>query len=77
MLSSTLTQKGQVTIPVAYRQALNLEAGDSLEFKQSGDFLILRPVKKNNVMDLYGFLPKPKKALSIDQINEIIESKHS
>jgi len=35
--SSTLTSKGQVTMPVEIRRALNLNAGDDLEFIQLSD----------------------------------------
>jgi len=33
MLSSTLTSKGQATIPAEVRHALNLKSGDRLTFK--------------------------------------------
>jgi len=34
MSTATLTTKGQITIPVDVRRALNVEAGDRVEFVQ-------------------------------------------
>ena len=39
---STLTQKGQTTIPGAIRKALNLRPGDRIEYEIEGDHAIVR-----------------------------------
>ena len=53
MALTTLTNKGQVTIPKAVRDSLGLHPGDKLEFvvTQSGEALF-RPVTKR-VDDVY------------------------
>lgn len=42
MFHSLLTNKGQTTIPIAVRSALNMRPGDTLEYSVQGDEVILR-----------------------------------
>ena len=42
---TTIDKAGRVVIPKPLREALNLEAGDSLELESSGDQITLRPVR--------------------------------
>ena len=44
MDTSTLTQKGQVTIPAHIRKRLGLRTGDRVAFVQQGDQVLVRPV---------------------------------
>ena len=73
---STMTSKGQVTIPKEIRDLLELHSGDRLEFTfEKGGRLVVTPVKKN-VDDLFGRLFKPERAaLSIEAINEALRQK--
>ena len=61
MSAATLTSKGQITIPAAVRRRLGLNAGDQVEFVETGegDFAI-RPVI-DDVRSLKGLLGKPRK----------------
>ncbi len=68
---STITSKGQVTIPAVVRNALHLEAGSQLEFIVQGNSLLAIPINKS-VVDLEGILPKPDKSLSCEEIDNII-----
>jgi len=42
MPTSTLTSRGQTTIPKAIREALQLQPGDRVEFIQEDDRVVLR-----------------------------------
>jgi len=43
---TTITSKGQITIPLRVRKKLNLKAGDQLEFDESATVLTARRVVK-------------------------------
>ena len=43
-MKSTLTEKGQVTIPKPLRDSLGLEAGQELEFEERGGTLVVTRV---------------------------------
>jgi AbrB family looped-hinge helix DNA binding protein len=45
MHTATITSKGQITIPLAVRQALGLHAGTQLDFAVEGDGLKLVPLR--------------------------------
>lgn len=73
---TTVTNKGQVTIPKAVRDSVGLKTGDKLEFViiESGE-AFLRPVTKK-VDDVFGRLHKPgKKPVSIEEMDDSIKQK--
>lgn len=43
--SSTLTSKGQVTVPQEVRTRLGLKRGDRVEFVTEGDRTVIRPAR--------------------------------
>ncbi len=58
--ATTITQKGQVTIPAPVRKALGLKPGDQINFKVTGKTKAeIKPKKRFSIMSLYGSL-KPK-----------------
>ena len=72
MATSTLTTKGQVTIPLDVRQRLGLDAGDRIEFVEieNGVFAIKPAI--DDVRSLKGLLRKPKKPVSIEDMKAAI-----
>ena len=55
---STMTSKGQVTIPVEMRRRLGLSPSDKVEFEMDDkDEITLRPAQKLTILDLAGSLP--------------------
>ncbi len=72
MSTATMTTKGQITIPVDVRRALNVEAGDRVEFVQiePGRFEVVAATR--SVRELKGRFGKPKQAVSIDDMNAAI-----
>ena len=75
MSTSTMTTKGQVTIPIEIREAMNIHSGDVLEFFVESDGRMSVLVQTKDVRDLKKLLPKPKKKLSIEEMNALIAKK--
>ena len=74
MLHSKVTQKGQVTIPAKVREELNINEGDTVHFTQIDKDTISISVRKNlSLKSLAGFLQKPDKSITLDEMQEIIE----
>jgi antitoxin PrlF len=57
--SSTISSKGQVTVPLEIRQRLGLKEGDRVEFVVEGERTILRPAQapENPFEKYFGVLP--------------------
>ena len=53
MSYSTLTRKGQVTIPKPLRDRLGLHLGDRISFHLRGEEIVLKPVHRT-ILDLQG-----------------------
>ena len=53
MSTSTITRKGQVTIPKGIRQALELREGERVFFVQRGDEIVIK-VLRGNILELKG-----------------------
>ena len=59
---SNVTKKGQVTIPMAIREKLDIAYGEKVEFAvNEQDEVVIRPVKVN-LEDVYGILKNHKPA---------------
>ncbi|SHE58666.1 looped-hinge helix DNA binding domain-containing protein, AbrB family [Modicisalibacter ilicicola DSM 19980] len=72
MTTSTLTSKGQVTIPAQVRASLGVGAGDRIEFVEveEGKFAIL--AVNRSIQELKGMIRKPKRPVSIEEMNAAI-----
>lgn len=72
MTTATLTSKGQITIPADVRRALNVQTGDRVEFVQvqPGRFELVAATR--SVRELKGMFGKPKRTVSIDEMNRTI-----
>ena len=72
---STLTSKGQLTVPKEVRELLKLKTGDKIQFMINKEGKIeLSPIKVR-LKDLKGILPPPKKKVTLkDMENAIIDS---
>ena len=49
-MKATLTSKGQITIPLAIRQRLGLQAGQILEFDEEAPYIMAVPVFDEEAM---------------------------
>lgn len=70
MHSSSLTSKGQVTIPAEIRQQLGFHSGDKVGFLIEDDHIILFR-KQNDIEAAFGIC-KPKRTASLKDIEEAI-----
>lgn len=67
---STLTSKGQTTVPKAIRESLRLKSGDRITFTLMPDRTVLMRVKNKSVMSLAGSLRRRgRKALPVEELS--------
>ena len=57
-MESTLTSKGQTTIPKDIRDSLGIKSGDRMTFTLMPDGTVLLRIKNKSVMNLAGSLRK-------------------
>jgi len=75
MSTSTLTSKGQTTIPKDVRKRLNLHPGDRLEFViDEGGRLLVLPASID-VSELAGMLKSPARPVSVEDMNRAIRNR--
>ena len=67
---ATLTSKGQITIPADIRKQLNLEAYDKVYFEVKEDRVILRPVRREDLLAVYNSVSAKDKDTDIHTIRE-------
>jgi antitoxin PrlF len=77
MEATKLTIKGQVTIPKKVRNALGIQAGDSVFFSVEGETAVLKPFIKKSLLDFYGSLPVKRKYPGSDAIRREVHQKIS
>ncbi len=71
-MTSTVTSKGQVTIPVEARRRLRIVPGTKLEFVICDDGrLEVRPLS-GSLKDLKGVAPHPERALTLAEMDAAI-----
>jgi antitoxin PrlF len=56
---TTLTSKGQVTVPREIRDRLGLASGDKLSFTMLSDGTVVMRAKTRRLIDLAGMLTRP------------------
>ena len=74
MPRSTLTSKGQITLPKAVREALHLDVGDRVAFEVRPDGVVeLRP-EAGDLMALHASLKPPKgRRVSLEAMERAIQ----
>lgn len=75
MLSSSVTTKGQVTIPVELREKLGIKPGDRVGFVAEGDRVILQR-QETAIETLFGVV-KSAKGATLEQMEEAIAAGRS
>jgi AbrB family looped-hinge helix DNA binding protein len=72
MSTSTLTSKGQITIPAAVREALGVGAGDRVEFVEIGPGRYEFIAATRPVTALKGMFGKAVRTVSLDDMNAAV-----
>lgn len=76
MLSSTVTAKGQTTIPAEIRKKLALKPGDRILYlEEEGRVRIVAADRR--AKDLKGLLPRPERPVSLEEMDAAIGSGRS
>ncbi len=76
MFHSTVTQKGQTTIPGGVREALHIQPGDKLEYSIEGDRAVIRVFP--GLKSLQGALASSKgRGLSFAEIRQAATDRRS
>ena len=72
MTTATVTSKGQITIPYNVRRALQVEAGDRVEFVEvdPGRFEVVAATR--SIRELKGMFGKATKRVSLEEMNKTI-----
>jgi len=72
MSESTVSSKGQVTIPKAIRTRMHLKAGDRLRFVVDADGTVRLAAATRDVSTLREILPRPKRRATVDDMQSAI-----
>jgi AbrB family looped-hinge helix DNA binding protein len=70
MTESTITAKGQTTVPADVRAVVHAEPGTRLVWSVMPDGTIIVRAKTKSILDLKGMLKAPRgKRLAVDEMN--------
>jgi antitoxin PrlF len=72
MSESTISSKGQVTIPKAIRTRMHLKVGDRLRFVVEADGSVRLAAATRDVSTLRDILPRPKHRATVDDMQSVI-----
>jgi AbrB family looped-hinge helix DNA binding protein len=72
MDESTISSKGQVTVPKAIRMRLHLKAGDRLRFVVERDGTVKLAAATRDITTLRDILPRPKRSATLEQMDVVI-----
>lgn len=72
---TTITSKGQVTVPKSIREQLHLHPGDKIEFFLSENNQVWFIPVTGSIKRLKGMVPPPKKPVSIEDMNKAIRDR--
>ena len=71
---TTITSKGQLTLPLNVREHLGVKPGDRVDFVIHKDGRIEVLAVQGSIQKLKGLLPKPTKLVSLEDMQAAIES---
>ena len=72
MTTSTISSKGQTTIPIDIQRLLNVKPGDKIQYFVEADGRVSLIPKSLSIADLKGALAKPARTATIEEMNQAI-----
>lgn len=75
MAESTITSKGQTTIPIEIRRRLKLKPGDRIEFFVQPDGKVVLIPRNLDIRALKGMLGPAPRRVSIEEMNAAIRKR--
>ncbi len=75
-MTSSMSQKGQVTIPVEVRERLGLKPKDRVRFRVQGDSVLIEPYR-SNLAAFYQSVPALDPPRSWKEVEEIAHDEHA
>lgn len=72
MSESTISSKGQVTVPKSIRMRLRLKEGDRLRFVVDADGSVRLTAATRDVSELKAILPRPKRRATLADIDATV-----
>ena len=70
MPSSTVTSKGQITIPIEVRRALKLKSGSRIDFVPLANGSYELAPATGSIKDLKGFIKPPSKPITLEEMDQ-------
>lgn len=77
MPHSTLTVKGQVTLPKPIREKLGVGPGDRVDFRATKEGEVVVEAATRDLRHLRGILKAPGAGVTVEQMNETIRAEGS
>lgn len=74
-MTMTITSKGQMTLPIEIRRKLGLKTGDKLDLYLRDDGRVEMIPLSKSIQSLKGILSKPKRRLSLEEIEQALPNK--
>ena len=75
MLSSSVTTKGQVTIPIELREKLGIKPGDRVGFVDEGGRIVLQ--RQETAIEVVFGMVKASKGVTLEQMEDAIAAGRS
>lgn len=75
MPSSTITSKGQITLPKAVRDALGVDTGDRVAFRIEEDGRVIVEPETGDLLALRGLVKPRRRGVSISDMNDVIRTR--
>jgi AbrB family looped-hinge helix DNA binding protein len=72
MLESTITRKGQVTIPKAIRDRLGVKEGEKVRFVMRGEEVVLKVIK-GTILDLRGSVEPSAHSEDFEKVRQSVK----